>query len=561
MRLIAVESKNFSSYEDLNFTYADQGLSLVHGPTGSGKSVFQDLACWILYGQTAKGVKANDIMRWGADGPTTGTLTLETQAGKLIRVTRVRAHNNKNDLYFCREGQKVRGKDLTDTQKLLDQELKADYALYSTAAYFSEFSSTANFFTCSAKERRFILEKIANLQFSKDLQTKATEQIKLVKKHIAQTGSTLKLQQKLLESHAENLSSSIVRHSRWEADQKRLKTNLLTKSKMFEELKQSKIKECESLVFQEDRKNLKELEAVTKKITVLQELILQKPDLLAQKDKIEYEAKCKECGSLTKNTQQQLLSVNNKLNQIDLAKSQLTDLYNQAQAIKSRKNPYLGALQAAKDEINTVEADLQELNSEVSPYLDLIKQQESKLNDTEAHVNRLQTDLDQLYSKKLKLEQVQSAAIQVNSSLLEQAVSKVSFITNEKLKACFDGALSISLNILDTDNLEVQVLKRHTQCEYAQLSKGQRGILKLCFMMSVMEAASERFGVHFDTLFFDEALDGLDDNLKTRSYDLFLKLSQNHNSVYVIDHSEAFKTLFSNSFEVEYDGEKSKIKS
>ena len=74
-----------------------------------------------------------------------------------------------------------------------------------------------------------------------------------------------------------------------------------------------------------------------------------------------------------------------------------------------------------------------------------------------------------------------------------------------------------------------------------------------------MEASANKAGQHIENLFLDEALDGLDVNLKVKAYALFEKLSQEHSSVLVIDHAPELQALFHQKFHVELVGDVSQI--
>ena len=54
MQLLSIDLSNFGSYEKLEFDFTDLGLSLVSGPTGSGKSTLQDGPYWVMFGELLK---------------------------------------------------------------------------------------------------------------------------------------------------------------------------------------------------------------------------------------------------------------------------------------------------------------------------------------------------------------------------------------------------------------------------------------------------------------------------------------------------------------------------
>lgn len=177
LKILSVSLENFGSYEKLYFDFQNQGLTLIQGPTGSGKSTLCDAVPWCIFGRTAKGGLADEVLQWPGDKITKGVIRLEG-----LTITRIRG-KGKNDFYISRElnGLNIldleqksymnfRGKDLLDTQRILNQTLRLDADLYLSGAYFHEFSQTAQFFTTTAKNRRAICEQLADLSLPAKLQ-------------------------------------------------------------------------------------------------------------------------------------------------------------------------------------------------------------------------------------------------------------------------------------------------------------------------------------------------------------------------------------------------------
>src|ERR1017187_5196358 len=129
MRILSASATNFASYKELAFDFTNQGLTLVQGATGSGKSTLCDLVPWVLFGTTAKCGTVNDILSWPGDEVTRADVCVEI-GGVNYYITRTRGPKAKdNDLRWivdcCWECPK-RGKDLVDTQRLINQLLGID---------------------------------------------------------------------------------------------------------------------------------------------------------------------------------------------------------------------------------------------------------------------------------------------------------------------------------------------------------------------------------------------------------------------------------------------------
>lgn len=65
-----------------------------------------------------------------------------------------------------------------------------------------------------------------------------------------------------------------------------------------------------------------------------------------------------------------------------------------------------------------------------------------------------------------------------------------------------------------------------------------------------MQAVQNHHGINFNTLWFDESLDGLSDYFKVKAYRLFESIIQGYENIFVVEHSEALKSQFENSYSV-----------
>lgn len=187
MKPISCEIENFASYSQLSFNFQGNGLALIQGANGSGKSTLCDIIPWTLFGRTAKNGAVDEILSWPGDKITKCTLKCTVDYGSVLYITRIRG-GKANDLYFeYNNGTVIRGKDLTDTQRLLNKALGMDCDLYLAASYYHEFSQTANFFITNAKNRRILCEQLTDLSFAKNTQLKLSSKQKDVKKALQET--------------------------------------------------------------------------------------------------------------------------------------------------------------------------------------------------------------------------------------------------------------------------------------------------------------------------------------------------------------------------------------
>lgn len=464
MRILSVHLQNFGSYKELNFDFQNQGLTLIQGPTGAGKSTLMDVVPWILFGETAKGGKVDEIRSWNTSETTTGNIRLDSDK----YITRSRS---PNDLFIKdNSGQIIRGKDLNDTQRIIDSLLGLDCERYLSGSYFHEFSQTAQFFTTSAKSRRELCEQIVDLGFVTNLQTKTKDLNKEIQSNIANCNNYEREEKSKLALFQRLQVSENTKAKEWEANQEKIKK--------YAQLNYDK--------FEANRKQFRS-------------------------------GKCSECG---------------------------TQLHPDKESINTAPNPY-----AEK---------LLELETAKNPYHGAVKDYQNEIKESYSNIERSSTEIKRLSSELSDVETLSDVLNIFRDRLIKDTVRYIAQETNQLLNKHFDAELNIEL-LIENDKLDVTIRKDGNIAAYTQLSKGQRQLLKLCFSVAVMKTVRNHSGVKFHQLFFDESLDGLSDTLKIKAFSLFETLQQEYESVFVIDHSEGLKTLFSNQYLVSLNNGNSEI--
>ena len=469
MRVTGIHLQNFGSYEELTFDFTNQGLTLIQGPTGAGKSTILDAISWILYGKTAKGGSVDEVLSWPGDKVTVGCLSMEPN----LSVMRRRGRKAKdNDLVFCTEyGQDIRGKDLSDTQRLLNKQLGVDHEAYLSGAYFHEFSQTAQFFTTTARNRREICEQIVDLTLAVRLQVRTKELNDNNDEELDKTQQERKeLKQKI--SLLTNLQQTEnTKAERWETQHKSTVQYVTQQAKKFEDSRERIIKN-----------------------------------------------ECPSCGTV-------------------LAKPK--------KVLDKSENPHL--------------LRLEELKSEINPHSGTVKDYSTDIEVAEICLGVLDSKFKHHGVKQADFDILQEVLQTFRSTLIQNSINQLQDTTNRFLADYFDAEIQVEFESQENDKLEALIQKDGHSCSFTQLSKGQRQLLKLCFAVSVMQAVSDHKGVKFAQIFFDEALSGLDDTMKTKAFKMLESLQQSYESIFVIDHSEGLKTLFSNRYNVSLVNGKSEI--
>lgn len=496
MRVISCHLENFASYKELNFTFENQGLTLIQGPTGSGKSTLCDAIPWVLFGTTAKNGAVDDIRSWNTKERTYGSIQLDFKNSS-IAVVRTR---NPNDLYYivdCVWELPKRGKDLADTQKMINNLLGFDSALYLSGAYFHEFSQTAQFFTTTAKNRRAICEQLVDLSLAKNLQLKIAEQNKVL---------TV-----LDRDYAGKIAICSSKLS-YLKDQ----NDLQVKYESFETDKLEAIHKIKS-----------EIAAIKKQVKSPSYFAEARAELQFAKSQLG-DSLCSECGA----------------NKEHSGHNELSRMINQL-AQEDMKNKHLIS------NIKYLEKDLAAQTETKNIYQDLMLKNAKERKHAKWELDGLIELQSQSNQNIEDYELLSEVVADLRGVTVARTIQDLENKTNKLLSDHFDAEIKVAFSTQEADKIEVSILKDGHNCSYTQLSKGQRQLLKLCFGVSVMRSVANHHGISFNCAFFDEALDGLDDIFKVQAYGLLEELSLDYESVFVVEHNEALKSMFPKSYKVQ----------
>lgn len=516
MRLIRAELGNFGSYEHLDFTFDRPGLTLIQGATGSGKSTLFDAPAWVLYGITAKDGSVDDVRSWNdLTLPTVGRLELETRGVKLT-VFRIRGRPNENDLYWIEENNpnvEHRGTNIKETQVLLDAKLGVDSGTYLAASYFCEYSPSSTFFVSNATQRRVLFDRVANLAFPTAIAAHLSDKITEAKKTFLKSQSDIVSLTRQFNLISSNLKDSTSRSDDWDS--------------MFV----NKIQELQDKILNFNNKKKQDIDFVFLKFNKFELERTNDLDLLQKELSHNTNEKgvCRTCGAET--------SVNHS-----------NEIIKEIDKITHLENPHNYSLNEVSNRVNTIDIQLQEHLKQVNPFKGQVAHFVEQKHSISSNLKDEQKSFEKLKSKVENYEHLKDLTSELKERLLKNSVEMIQHRANENLTKYFDGELSVDFIVVGSNALDITIFKNGHEAVYKQLSKGQRQLLKIAFSVAVMRTVSERSGIHFNSVFFDEALDGLDTDLKVKTFNLFSSLEMDHGSVFVIDHAEEFKNMFTQRY-------------
>lgn len=506
MKINRLSILNFGSFYNLELSDLN-GLHLVSGPTGSGKSTILDSIYWILFGKTSKGIKVDSVRNWGSlNDITQGTLNISLSNKSTLSITRTRGSSPKDNDLIMYEGEYShlkRGKDMNETQEFINRTLGFDSAQFEAAAYLHEFSQTGTFFNLKPSQQKEVFETIADLSFPIELKTKLKTRQTSVGREVSALESDIKTLNTKIEVLSKRISQYKVASENFEADQiKKYDRDEKERSQWFAgQLAKFDKKVLDSV------SRLYELENGSKAV-------------------------CPTCGEEPESNAQSIRT--QQLYHRNLIKEKQKFIENESMSL-ALPEPLNNQYEAL---IHMDSSDLQVLDKKLEKAKEQLKTTENKENELSTLVDLCQV---------LKAELLKNAIIQIQTK------------TNYFLAEYFESELQVKFELEGEENFKTIILKQGYECFERQLSKGQRCLLKLCFSLAMMEEAGSHCLTHFDTLCFDEALDGLDSEFKIKSYRLFEFLSTKHSCILVVDHSSELQSLFDNKIEVRLEGDASHI--
>lgn len=548
MRVISVKAQNFASYKEIEFNAADRGLTLIAGPTGSGKSTLCDLVPWALFGHTAKNGAADDVLTWRLKESTAVTAIVETAQGQ-VEVTRKRGKGN--DFFYVLNGETHRGKDMNDTQKKLNELLGIDLETYLTGAYFHEFSSTSAFFTAAAKVRRQVVEQLVDLSFAANMQKSLAEYKKAIKVAKDKTNQELVALRSELSTLDLQLKTNTKRVEEWK-DKTHIKiADLVNKHENFEKLETSR----KTL---ETTKIIREIADYEAEITELFDSLKPAPyftkrlkDIAEAITDLEASGTCKECGNrLCSDQVQVLMAEEYKVKTAEKTNEQseikITELKNKIDKLEKKRQEVLKSTN-----ISTYEEQIKAAKKEANPYSSVVKELKLQLAEANKILMETQAEHSDLTLELDDTETLIDLTDVLRASLVKNTILELQTRTNNILTKHFNAEIKVVFEMQDNDKIDVTIFKDGNTCVYSQLSKGQRQLLKLSFGLSVMAVVGNKTPDGFNAVFIDEGTEGLDENLKTKVYGLLKELEQQYSSVFIVEHSESLKALIDNRIEVE----------
>ena len=164
MKLLNIIANNFLSYENLSLDL-NKNMCLIEGwnydensSNGSGKSSIIDAITYCIYGEIPRKIKTDEVIN--NINKKECKLELEFELNnENYKIVRTR---KPNDLYIIKENNVIRGKDIPETQDIINDIIKIDFKTFINSIYLSQ-NGKSEFIGLTDIEKQKILTELMDL--------------------------------------------------------------------------------------------------------------------------------------------------------------------------------------------------------------------------------------------------------------------------------------------------------------------------------------------------------------------------------------------------------------
>ncbi|EDK9787204.1 exonuclease [Salmonella enterica subsp. enterica serovar Give] len=226
MKFLKLQIENFMALANADIELDQRGLVLIQGinsgdssaaSNGAGKSTLMNSLMWCLYGETAHGVKGDDVLSTGHEKNCRVMVTVEDE-GKRYAIIRHRKHKEFKNRLIVRgeDGDMTKGKD-TLTQEFVERLIGASKEVFMASIYASQ-EAMPDLPGMSDKNLKTIVEEAAGVDRLTKAYAIARERANAAAARMETTKTKMDACLSLVESSQNELESAKTSSEAWERD-------------------------------------------------------------------------------------------------------------------------------------------------------------------------------------------------------------------------------------------------------------------------------------------------------------------------------------------------------
>jgi len=550
-----VKIENFQSIKKDTVNLSNQGIILIKGENhyeknslsnGSGKSSIVESILWCVYGKTSSGI--SDPTNRYNEGGLAVTLFISINEQEYIIIRAIKHNTYKTGLFIFKNNEDISDRIKTETEKVLKNILPLSMDIFLSTIFLSQGFNN-RFSALSPIERKERIEELTEtskqLDDFKSLISKVKDKYNnnsiMVKNDLSyNTGVFTTIQNQINDLLLEVELSGDKPNYCLEDIQKQIKE--------IEELKEkinNNINENQNNLY----KLKNEINSIKNEIKN-NEIIVEKNNKLINKIN-QPEKVCPTCSQKISNEfadglineyQEELNSsttiIKEKTNDLFLKNNDITELQNSINHLKECLNENTIKLNDFKEILNTIINYKDTTNSK-----NKIEELQIKINEI---VNKLETLKEELKEYDTLIQVVNHIIVLISKQFRGYLLDTIINFMNSKLedysKMLFSNESDIIQIIIDQSKINIFL----GDAVYESLSGGEKRKVDLATMFTQRDLALNIAGTSSNLLIFDEIFDNLDEVAINIVLDMFLNLSLEIDSMFIISHKPQVEIPYDN---------------
>jgi DNA repair exonuclease SbcCD ATPase subunit len=574
MRFLELAVQNFLSFgRKQTLALADAGLVLVEGDNrdesiassnGAGKSAIADALLWALYGTTMRGYQADEVVNRHAGQDCLVSVTFKTaEHWQVVRARKHREHKNKLLLY--RNGVDVSAGTSTATQAQIERLVAMSATTFLASTIYGQ-SRAYRFSQLDDQERKAVLdEALGTARFARagevareafrDRQTLVSNLTNQLESGQAKLADLAKRRRELVAARK-------VERSRRLAHQAELGARLAAGRSKRDDLA-SRTAQAPA----EARRVLADLEAAAnlarRRLEREDGARRQLTDLLEQ---AEQRGRCPACGqriagaatATRKLLSDTKVSIQAARRRVLVETEKLTALNSKIEKQRARIDRAAAAereRRSVNEEIEHLEHELRDLKRAPVPLTALVQAIDDERVTLRQELNTVRSELTG-YTLEATQNRFWSEGFSqrgLRSFLLDNALPLLNQTAERYCRALSQDGLSVRFDAQDTlksgklvERFSIAVASAHGAGSYHGHSAGELAKADLVIGLAVQHLIQRHRRAQHNVIFFDECLESMDALAAETSIAFLVDLFRDHESIFVVTHSEALKPFFHN---------------
>lgn len=516
--------EGFCSIGTLELPLNNNGITIIKGANGLGKTTIFSALVWVLYGKTLKGI--SDVNLWKKfrtkDYKGTKVEIYFESNNSIHKIIRCQNYTEDVDgakggsrLIYLIDAEQVKEKGKLKLQSLIEKNLGMSYNLFINSVMFGQ--GMKRLIQESGSDKKQLFEEIFELNYISKARKIAQDKYNELRVELDGLMEKLESNQNYIDSILSDLNYT-------KSKRDNFKSELANKVKSYKDKIILSTKRVDELALKTNKVDInqhnKTIEGIKRKITLyqnkvsdlkklqkvpLQDLVNEVIELLENKEYTESISKLKTIRDSFSSSESYILRISKLQNK----------LTNEIESKNSLEKTIL-TLKYAKEEVKSLESRLKELKSQNPDFESVINKQSKKLENYKKSISQIKSQIQELekqvnlykwaYSEPFGNNGIKAFIFESSLSELNNLLSSYSEVLGFNIKFMVDLNSSRKDFVVNINLEGVEVF-------YEELSGGQKQLVNLAMALAMNQIITQSKGVNI--AFLDEVFESLSyDNIE-----------------------------------------------